>query len=183
MRRTVVWMVAVLGLAGCASGPMSQSSSMAGVAPILSVERFLQAANTGDLQSMARIFGTAEGSMADRAGGAFSCGFKRGGSWIGLGDGCMASSEIKLRMNVIAEILQHDAYRIQTESAVPGRERPTTRVSVGIQPGAERFTDVPFTVVQGSDGRWLVEEIGLDVMTAFAQPWTNSHNTPPVLRG
>ena len=155
-----VWVVAVLGSVGCASGPMSQSSFMAGVVPILSVEWFLQAVNTGDLQSMARIFGTAQGSMADRAGSSFSCGFKRVGSWIGLGDGCMARSEIELRMNAIAVILQHDDYRIQTESAVPGRERPTTQVSVSIQRGAERFTDVPFTVVQASDGRWLVEEIG-----------------------
>jgi hypothetical protein len=139
---------------------------MAGIAPILSVERFLQAANTGDLESMARIFGTAEGSIADRTGGPLGCAFKRMGSWIGLGDGCLSWSEIELRMNAIAVILQHDDYRVQEESPVPGRQRPTTQVSVDIQRGGEQFADVPFTVVQSADGRWLVEEIGLGVMMA-----------------
>ena len=36
---------------GCASMPVGQAGSLAGVAPMLSVERFLEAANTRDLEA------------------------------------------------------------------------------------------------------------------------------------
>ncbi len=141
---------------GCPSAPVGQAGSLAGVAPMLSVERFLQAANTRDLEAMARIFGNADGPIAERASNTFACAFKRMGSWIGLGGRCLSWAEIELRMNTIAVILQHDDYRVRAESAVPGRSRPTTRVSVDLARGTEQFVDVPFVVVQASDGRWLV---------------------------
>ena len=134
---------------------------------MLSVERFLQAANTRDLMAMARIFGTADGAMAERVSNTFLCGFKRVGSWIGLGERCLSWVEIELRMNAIAVIIEHDDYSIRAESAVPGRNRPTIRVMVDIARGPEQFDDVPFVVVQTSDGRWLVEQIGLKLMTAM----------------
>ncbi len=165
MRRSLCTLC-LLGVVGCASSPAVQTGSIAGLAPMLSVERFLQAANSGDLEAMARIFGTAEGSIADRSRSSFACGFKRIGSWIGLGERCLSRQEIELRMNAIAVILQHDDYAVRAEAAVPGRSRPTTRISVDIERGAEQWDGVPFVVVQTSDGRWLVEEIGLELMTA-----------------
>jgi hypothetical protein len=157
-----------LGAGACASATSAPPGGMAGVAPMLSVERFLQAANTSDFDAMARIFGNADGSIAERRGNAFGCAFKRVGSWIGLGDPCLSRAEIELRMNAIALVVQHDDYRVRSESPVPGRDRPTTRVGVDIERGSEEFSDVPFLVVQTSDGRWLVEEIGLEQLTAQA---------------
>jgi hypothetical protein len=155
-----------LGVAGCASTPDGADGGLAGLAPVLSVERFLQAANVGDLDAMARLFGTADGSIEERAGGSLSCAFRRMGSWIGLADACLGRAEIELRMNAIAIVIQHDDYRIRSEAQVPGRSRPTTRIGVDIDRGAETFPDVPFNVVQTTDGRWLVEEIGLAAVTA-----------------
>ncbi len=166
MRLTLLT-VALLALGACASAPVGQGGSVAGVAPMLSVERFLQAANTGDLVAMARIFGNADGAIADETSNAFVCAFKRMGSWVGLGERCLSWVEIELRMNAIAVVIQHDDYRVRAESPVPGRGRPTTRVSVDIARGADQFMDVPFLVVQSSDGRWLVEEIGLAQLTAM----------------
>jgi hypothetical protein len=165
--------VIFLVVAGCASTRTESASSVGGLAPMLSVERFLQAANTGDLEAMARMFGNADGAIAERAGGSFGCAFKRMGSWIGVGEPCLDWSEIELRMNAIAVVLQHDDYALRTESGVPGRQRPTTRVSVDIARGAEQFADVPFVVVQTTDGRWLVEEIGLEVLMAKAPSGLN----------
>jgi hypothetical protein len=155
-----------LGVAACVSTPSAGDGGLAGLAPVLSVERFLQAANAGDLDAMARLFGNVDGSMAERAGGSFSCAFRRLGSWIGLGDACIDRTEIELRMNAIAIVLQHDDYRIRSESSVPGRVSPTTRIGVDIDQGGETFADVGFNVVQSSGGRWLVEEIGLAAVTA-----------------
>lgn len=157
--------VALLLVSGCASGPPTPSGPAPGVAPMLSVERFLQAANAEDLHTMARIFGTERGSMADNTGSPIGCAFKRMGSWVGISRRCNNWQELELRMNAIALILRHDDYRVRSESAVPGRTSPTTRIGVDLDRGNERFPDVPFVVVQSRDGRWLVEEIGLQRVT------------------
>lgn len=133
--------------------------------PTLAVEQFLQAANQQNLDGMSRMFGTGGGPIADEAGNPFSCFFKKIGSWIGLGDSCMKRTEIELRMNAIAMILQHDDYRIVSEGMVAGRERRTMRIGVNLTVGERQFPDVPFLVVQASGGRWLIEEIGLTEVT------------------
>jgi hypothetical protein len=139
---------------------------MAGVAPMLSVERFLQAANSRDLEAMARIFGTERGALAEGTGNTFSCAFRRMGSWIGVSQRCLTWQQIEIRMNAIAAILAHDDFRVRSEASVPGRRSPTTRIGVDlVQPGGT-VPDVPFLVVRAGDGRWLVEEIGLDRITA-----------------
>jgi hypothetical protein len=139
---------------------------MAGPQPQLSVERFLQAANTRDLEAMARIFGTSRGPITDRAGSSVGCAFRRMGSWIGLSRRCLSWQQIEVRMNTIAYILRHDDYRMRSESTVAGRAHPTTRVGVDLVQGPERYQDVPFFVVRTSGGQWLVEEIGLERITA-----------------
>lgn len=165
--RSAVFALVLLGTAtACTTTTVNSGTEMAGLAPMLSVERFLQAANTGDLDAMARIFGTADGALAEKSGGGLGCAFKRMGSWIGLGDACVSEQDIELRMNAIALILQHDDYRVRSESSVPGRNRPTTRVGIDFERGNEQINDVPFVVVQTADGRWLVEEIDLARMTA-----------------
>ena len=166
MRRTCIpAVILALAVTGCASSQQTTSSQMAGVAPMLSVERFLQAANTRDLDAMARIFGTADGPIADQAGRSLGCAFRRMGSWIGLSRRCVSWAEIEVRMDAIARILRHDDYQIRSESAVAGRRYPTTRIGVDLVRGSERYQDVPFTVVQASEGRWLLEQIGLERIT------------------
>ena len=73
---------------------------MAAVAPSLSVESFLQAANTRYLPAMARLFGTKDGPMAD-TGSSFGCFWKKIGAAFG-GDSCVKWSDVELRMDAIA---------------------------------------------------------------------------------
>lgn len=137
---------------------------MAAVAPMLSVERFLQAANSRDLDAMARLFGTPDGPIAD-TGGTVGCAFKKLGSWIGLAEACSTAQDVELRMDAIAQILEHDDYSIVNESRVAGRSVPTTRIGVNLVMGDETVQDVPFVVVETADGRWLVQRIGLETIT------------------
>ena len=131
---------------------------------MLSVERFLQAANSQDLDAMARLFGNVNGPVAD-TGGTFGCAFKKIGSWIGLSDACRTWQEVELRMDAIAEILEYDDYRIVEEERVAGRRVRATRIGVDLTQGETVIRDVPFVVVRTSSGRWLVEQIGLEKIT------------------
>ena len=129
-----------LGLMGCVTRVV-QNDAMASVAPQLSVERFLQAANALDFEAMERLFGTYDGPISgDRL-------------------------ELEVRMSLIAEILRHEDYRIQGQRREPGREFPTTRVLVTLTRDGQEITDVPFLVVRTKDGGWLVEEVDLALVT------------------
>ena len=155
-------LILLLALPGCTTTQViSGGGEFAAVAPMLSVERFLKASNERDLHSMASLFGSSGGPIIE-TGGAFGCAFKKIGSWIGLGDRCNTLQDIELRMDVIADILQHDDYTIASEARVPGRANPTTRVGVHLVIRGRDISDVPFLVVQTDGGRWLVEEIDLE---------------------
>ncbi|MBT8396061.1 MAG: hypothetical protein HKO65_02970 [Gemmatimonadetes bacterium] len=156
--------IPLLLAAGCTTTQIVSSGEMAAVAPRLSVERFLQASNERDLHAMAGLFGTADGPVIE-TGGAFGCMFKRIGSWIGLGDRCTTLQEVELRMDAIAQILQHEDYTIVTDERVPGRQDQTTRVGVNMRIRGRDISDVPFLVVQTDQGRWLIEEIVLRRIT------------------
>lgn len=117
------------------------TSEMAGVAPSLSVERFLQAANARDYASMAGLFGTASGPIqADRR-------------------------ELEVRMDLMARVLQHDDYRIASQATVPGRATPTTRVGVDLTVGQRVVPNVEFLVVRSTGDRWLIEQVDLEAVT------------------
>lgn len=154
----------LLGLAACTTQRVQPSREMAAVAPQLSVERFLQAVNARDLQAMADLFGTAEGPVGD-TGSSFGCAFKKIGSWFGMSEACTTWEEVELRMDAIAEILRHTDYQIVSESRVAGRQHPTMRVGVDLVLERRRANDIPFLVVQTEDGRWLVENVGLERVT------------------
>ena len=160
--RRLLCVTLLLATAGCTTTRVeSPPGEMAAVAPMLSVERFLQASNERDLDGMARLFGTVDGPIIE-TGGTFGCAFKKMGSWIGIGDRCMTREEVELQMDLIAEILQHEDYTILSDSQVPGREHPTTRIGVNLVVDGRDVSDVPFLVVRTDEGRWLVQEIDLE---------------------
>lgn len=117
------------------------SGALAAVAPVLSVERFLQAVNAEDYDAMSRIFGTAEGPVEG------------------------PREELELRMATIAAILRHQDYRIDSERMEPGRIRPTRRVGVDLTIGGRVVRDVAFLVVQTASGTWMLEQIDLEKVT------------------
>ena len=164
MKRLLFAGIPLLLAVGCTTTQIVSSGEMAAVAPRLSVERFLQASNERDLHAMAGLFGTTDGPVIE-TGGAFGCMFKRIGSWIGLGDRCPNLQDIELRMDAIAQILEHEDYTIVSDSRVAGRTSPTTRVGVNLFVRGRNVSDVPFLVVQTDEGRWLIEEIDLAKVT------------------
>jgi len=161
--------VLILALALLASACTTQVAvnPATAVGPQLSVERFLQAANTRDLDSMGRLFGTEDGPLGD-TGSTFGCFFKKIGSWFGASS-CQSRQEIELRMDAIAEILSHEDYQIGGQQMVAGRNSPTTRLMVDLTVRGEQVTDIPFVVVQASQGRWLVEFVDLQRVMARQQ--------------
>lgn len=163
LRRLLLLGLTLLLATGCATSSASDGE-MAAVAPMLSVERFLQAANARDLDAMARLFGTADGPVAD-TGGPVGCAFKKMGSWIGIGTACSSPQEVELRMDAIAQILEHEDYRVSSDSRVAGRENPTRRVGVDLVIRGDTVPDVPFVVVETSGERWMIEQIGLETIT------------------
>jgi len=118
-----------------------RADPLAGVAPVLSVERFLQAVNAEDFQAMSRIFGTVDGPVEG------------------------SREEVELRMATIAQILKHQDYRIDSERLEPGRSNPTRRVGVDLTINGRRISDVAFLVVQTRSGLWMVEQIDLEKVT------------------
>ncbi|MEZ4422418.1 MAG: hypothetical protein R3E98_03345 [Gemmatimonadota bacterium] len=163
--RTLVLGALLLMSAGCVTRQVSGSRGAASVAPALSVETFLEAANRRDLETMARIFGTGDGPIGD-TGSTFGCAFKKMGSWIGLGDRCLTRPEVEVRMNLIADVLASQRYQLGADERVAGRERPTTRLQVTLTKEGREVEGIPFVVVQGGSGSWYIEEIGLDRVTA-----------------
>lgn len=163
MKRALTLLVLLPLLAGCATRS-SGDGEMAGMAPMLSVERFLQAANSRDLDAMARLFGTASGPVAE-TGSTFGCAFKKMGSWIGLSRACSTWEDVEVRMDAIAQILRHDDYEVVGQAQVAGRRNRVTRIGVTLTQGETVVRDVPFVVVRTSAGRWLVEQIGLEKIT------------------
>ena len=161
-RLLLVSSLAVLA-SGCATTSVS-SDPMLAVAPGMSVESFLQAVNAKDYATMANIFGTQDGPMGD-TGGTFGCAFKKMGSWIGLGDSCAERFNVELRMSAIAQLLRHEEYRLAADSPVPGRRIPTRQLAVHLTRDGRQINDIPFTLVQSGQGRWLVETIGLEKIT------------------
>ena len=146
----------------CSSGSMN--ATVAPVAAQLSVERFLQAANQRDFDSMGRLFGTANGPAME-TGSTFGCFFKKIGSWFG-GNACTRRVDVELRMDAIASIIRHDDYRIAREESVAGRTSPARRVIVDLTIEGEPVNAMPFIVVRTGEGRWLVEEVPLERIMA-----------------
>ncbi len=158
-------MVLVGLAAGCASPGPRAGAPLAAEQPVVSVERFLLAANARDFEAMASIFGTARGPVSAQAGSPPACAMRRVGSWIGLARRCVSWQDIELRMSAISEILRHDDYRMASERSVAGRTAPTTRIGVDLHRGTRRYRDVAFVAVRSGSGRWLVEEIDLEAIT------------------
>lgn len=156
MRRILV-LGLLLTVAACSS--RSGNTNDPGFGPSLAIERFLQAANSvsqlsanegqgstrmaDEIETMARLFGTKDGSVLSR----------------------YPRDEVEQRMFLIARIIEHDDYRLAGERAVPGRSREAIEVRVDLTTPNEGVKSVPFTVVRTRGGEWLIENIQLEAIT------------------
>lgn len=161
--------LALLALAGCGGAaalnpPGRPPDPEPPPEPARVVAEFLDAANRRDLAAMASRFGTGDGPIGE-TGGAIGCGFRRIGSWIGLGERCLTAEEVELRMDLMAAILAHRSYRVGGQAEVAGRGRPARRIEVELEASMARGVAVPFILIWTRGGRWLVEEVGLGRLT------------------
>jgi hypothetical protein len=145
------------GLLLFATACAARSNSGSEFGPALTIERFLQAANSvaqlneaqgqgaarmaDEIETMARLFGDTDGSILERDD----------------------RDVVEQRMFLIAQILRHTDYELAGERTVPGRSREAVEVLVRIT-NAAGTVDVPFTVVQ-SGGEWLINVIDLEAIT------------------
>ena len=154
---------AVLLLTACGSGPGPGTTGPA-PDPAHSVERFLEASQARDLDTMGRIFGTTDGSHLERSQRTFRCGLRRLGSFFRLAGRCPTPQEVELRMDALAQVLEHQDFEVTGEDRVAGRADPTMQVSVTLIRGEQRIESVPFVTVQ-SDGVWYLSEIDVEQVT------------------
>lgn len=149
----------LMGLLACGANPPAADAGPGALGPALTVERFLQAANAvaqlsdpgasnpskmaSELETMARLFGTEDGSVLGRH----------------------PRDEVEQRMFILSRLLRHTDYRLGGERAVPGESGSAVEVMVQLQKaGRGEYTSVPFVVVR-SDGDWLVTRIDVERLT------------------
>lgn len=131
-------------MAGCGSSQaepqrVSPSSSPG---PALAVERFLQAANGNDLETMMELFGTANRTIAEIDG----------------------QSRAERRMHVLATLLHHDDFAILSQQGVAGRLGEATQLQVELTRDGKSVV-VPHLVVRRRSGGWVIEKIDIEKLT------------------
>jgi hypothetical protein len=138
--------MAVVLLAACGGAsrpePRNPIPENPEVATQLVIEQFLRAVKSNDLDTMARLFGTVDGSILNRD----------------------PQDLVDEQMFALASILRHDSFTIQRFDIVPGRRDEATRAIVNMKIG-DRRVDVPYTLVWSNDGTWMIEQIGIQAIT------------------
>lgn len=139
--RPAVMLLALLltAQAACVRKPVQRQPAVSSVAPTLVVERFLRAVNANDVQTMARLFGTRDGSILNRE----------------------KPDEVQKRMFILASLLHHDNYQMEGNQIVPGQLSDAIQLNVRMWFG-ERQVVLPFTLVRTKKDAWMVEKIGVD---------------------
>lgn len=143
---SVLLCCAIVSMASCSSRRVEGSNELpanADVAAQLVIDQFLRAAMSNDLDSMARLFGTRNGSVIFRD----------------------PREDVDRQMFALASVLRHDSYAIKRVEVVPGRRNEATRVIVAMTIG-ERTVDVPYTLVYTTERTWLIEQIGITEITS-----------------
>jgi hypothetical protein len=136
-------LIAVVLLAACGGAsrpePVNPMPTNPEVATQLVIEQFLRAANSNDLDTMARLFGTVDGSILNRD----------------------PRQLVDEQMFALASILRHDGFTIQRFEVVPGRRDEATRAIVNMR-FSDRNVDVPYVLVWSKDRTWMIEQIEIN---------------------
>ncbi|HSJ25047.1 MAG TPA: hypothetical protein VK929_10285 [Longimicrobiales bacterium] len=141
VRPASLLLAVLLLIPACATSPAPAVGPEPEFAAVMTVERFLTAANQNDLDTMAALFGNREGSITR--------------TW--------SKREQDERMFLLASLLRHSDYAVVGEQIVPGRRDEATQLNVRVVV-ASGPVQVPFTMVR-SRGQWLVEQVGIENIT------------------
>jgi hypothetical protein len=136
----------LLAVTACATRARQESVTPAAQSPgpALLVERFLQAANANDLETMSQLFGTRDRTIVQLDG----------------------QTQAEERMYVLASLLRHDDWFIQGQRTVPGRMMDATELLVEIRRGENRAV-TPILVVRRARGGWIIERIDVEPLTTM----------------
>jgi hypothetical protein len=143
MIRATRWLAVVLALTACGGGRSGDAPAGRSPGPTLVVERYLQAANANDLETMMELFGTADQTIEQLDGRAMA----------------------ERRMYVLASLLRHDDFSFRSQQSLPGRSSQAALVQVSLVKGSETVV-VPFTVVRRRNGGWIIEQVDVEPLTA-----------------
>lgn len=149
--RRIGWAIVTLVVAsapGCSTKSASTGDSSYGASTSeLAVRGFLDGANSDDYGRMSSLFGTDKGPAVKRFG----------------------VTDVEQRMIFLAGILKHRSYELQQSNLAqlgPDRIRWEARMQ-GTRKGG---VVVPVITVPDGGGRWYVERLNLDALTASAAP-------------
>ncbi len=130
----------IMSLAACRTTGGSGASQLTGTtAPRPAVESFLASAKSGDLQAMARVWGTSKGAARDH----------------------MDRAELEKRTMIMSCDFNHDAYRILREE--PGETAATMSFAVELNKG-NLTRQTKFHTVRGPSDRWYVESADINAV-------------------
>jgi len=109
----------------------------------MAVRGFLDAANVADYSRMINLFGTADGLAVDEFG----------------------VQDVEARMIFLSQLLKHESYtlsQVNLEMLGPDRVRYEARMT-GTRKGT---VIVPVIAIPDRSGRWYVERLNVDALTA-----------------
>jgi len=146
--RLVVATLAAASLSGCSARTSGQDGSPAGASTSeMAVQEFLYGANADEYPRMLNVFGTEKGPAVDRFG----------------------VTDVEQRMIFLASILKHETFTMrQANLAQLGPDR--VRWDVSLTGTRKGDVVVPMVTVPDGDGRWYVEWLNLDALTASPVP-------------
>lgn len=145
MKRTAYALLGLLlAVTACTTRQESVTPAAESPGPALLVERFLQAANANDLETMSQLFGTRDRTIVQLDG----------------------QTQAEERMYVLASLLRHEDWSIQGQRTVPGRMMDATELLVEIRRGDSRAV-TPILVVRRARGGWIIERIDVEPLTTM----------------
>lgn len=146
--RLAVAAVVIASLSGCSARTSGQNGSPVGASTSeMAVQEFLYGANADQYTRMSNVFGTEKGPAVDRFG----------------------VTDVEQRMIFLASILKHETFTMrQANLAQLGPDR--VRWDVSLTGTRKGDVVVPMVTVPDGDGRWFVEWLNLDALTASPVP-------------
>jgi len=139
----------LLGVAGCRGPSTDMAPSRIGGAgsPREAIERFIGAAKAQDYDAMSLAFGTADGPARTSPPKSLTRAQRK--RW---------PEDLKKREFIFMRCLRNDRFQVGGETSTP----TGTKVS-GVQLWLKDLTiSTTFTVVEGPNGRWFVQDLKLD---------------------
>jgi hypothetical protein len=135
--------LALLLLAACGPSLPQPAAGPGGTSPLDAVDRFLRLADSHSYMEMGWIFGTEQGPVVRRD----------------------APANVERRMAMIATILDNESFELSQPRPIPGRVGRAVQVDVRLRLAGGGSVVVPFTTVSGRQGRWYIENVGLEPAT------------------